>query len=163
MITVGEGTANKQAEKKHIEYRALNGDDFDGVYALVKRCFFAPWTSEETKNALLSPYFGGVGAFWGGTAVGFLIGSVLFESAEVDYLAVDSDFRRCGIAEELLKAFETSAAEKGAENVFLEVREGNVAARGLYEKTGYSLVRIRRRYYENGEDAYELKKSIAQR
>lgn len=156
-------TAEKREEAKRVAYRALNGDDFDGVYALVKRCFAAPWTAEETKNALFSPYFSGVGAFFGEEVIGFLLGNVLFETAEIDYLAVDGAFRRCGIAEKLLETFEQTAADKGAENVFLEVREGNAAARGLYEKAGYALVRIRRRYYENGEDAHELKKAIARR
>ncbi|MGZ7144902.1 GNAT family N-acetyltransferase, partial [Streptococcus pyogenes] len=41
-----------------------------------------------------------------------------------------------------------------SEPVFLEVRESNKAARGLYEKFGFKKVGLRKKYYQNPvEDA----------
>jgi ribosomal-protein-alanine N-acetyltransferase len=46
-----------------------------------------------------------------------------------------------------------TATAAGADRLFLEVRPSNVAAVRMYERAGFTHVRRRRRYYEDGEDA----------
>lgn len=62
------------------------------------------------------------------------------DEAEILNLAVDRRFRRRGAALALIGALQV-------ENVFLEVREGNVAARSLYGKAGFVEAGIRFGYY----------------
>ena len=40
-----------------------------------------------------------------------------------------------------------------SENVFLEVRTANFSAQALYKKMGFIPVAIRKKYYDDGEDA----------
>ncbi len=76
-------------------------------------------------------------------------------------VAVDPDFRRLGLASQLLGAMERRAAEESAEAIFLEVRRGNEGARALYERDGYGQVGIRKKYYaDTGEDALVLSKML---
>lgn len=76
-------------------------------------------------------------------------------------VAVDPDFRRSGLASQLLALMDGRAAEEAAEAIFLEVRRGNGGARALYERAGYRQVGIRKRYYaDTGEDALVLSKSL---
>jgi ribosomal-protein-alanine N-acetyltransferase len=59
----------------------------------------------------------------------------------------------------LLQEFLALARSRGTEKVFLEVRESNLAARRLYEKSAFSESGRRRFYYrEPQEDAivYQL-------
>ncbi len=80
-----------------------------------------------------------------GQVVGFL---ALRETgggeAEVLNVAVDGAWRRRGVARALI--------EKGLggrfEEVYLEVRESNEGARGLYESMGFGEVGVRPNYYE---------------
>lgn len=69
-------------------------------------------------------------------------------------LAVDPDLRRQGLGRALLRALLDQAGESGIESVFLEVREGNRAARGLYLDAGFKPSQRRRGFYrEPVEDA----------
>ena len=69
-------------------------------------------------------------------------------------IAVRQEYRRQGIGELLLTAGLEAALEAEQEQVTLEYRISNEAARALYEKYGFTQVGVRARYYtDNQEDA----------
>ena len=72
-------------------------------------------------------------------------------------IAVRRSFRRQGIGELLLqKALQESKHNKFDE-VTLEVRKSNSAAKSLYAKYGFELKGVRKRYYtDNHEDAHVM-------
>jgi len=77
---------------------------------------------------------------------GFVVSrQIADQEREILNVAVHPDFRRLGIASELLRTELTSHA--GVQ--FLEVRESNAAARQLYERLGFQVVGARPEYYEN--------------
>ncbi len=89
-------------------------------------------------------------------------------------IAVRPECRRMGLAEVLLIAALEAAVEAQQEEVTLEYRISNDAARALYEKYGFAQVGVRARYYtDNQEDAVlmttpplrssEFRRLIAQR
>jgi ribosomal-protein-alanine N-acetyltransferase len=84
----------------------------------------------------------------------FLIGRVLEDDWELENMVVLDSRRRQGIGKMLLGEFLEAARTEGATAVLLEVRESNVAARGLYESCGFTENGRRQRYYaEPAEDA----------
>lgn len=88
---------------------------------------------------------------------GYMIANVTGDESELLRIAVVPDRRRLRAGHRLLKKYlkNTSAA-----SYFLEVRAGNIPARGLYEKLGYEAINVRKDYYRNPvEDAvvYGLK------
>jgi len=81
-----------------------------------------------------------------GRLSGFLVSrQVAGGEREILNIAVDPEFRRLGIATELLRA--EIARCPGTH--FLEVRESNAPARRLYERLGFEPVGERPGYYEN--------------
>jgi len=81
-----------------------------------------------------------------GNVAGFVVSrQVADREREILNIAVHPDFRRLGIATELLRA--ELARSPGAH--FLEVRESNTPARRLYEQLGFQVVGERPGYYEN--------------
>ncbi len=73
---------------------------------------------------------------------------------EIENIAVAPDARRRGLGTRLLGEFLEQAKARGAEAVFLEVRESNHAARALYGKWAFTESGRRRAYYsEPPEDA----------
>jgi ribosomal-protein-alanine N-acetyltransferase len=82
--------------------------------------------------------------------VGFALGRVIGGEAELLLLAVGRSSQRRGVGQMLLDRFAAVAASKGAEQLHLEVREGNHAV-SLYRRNGYREVGRRRNYY-SGRD-----------
>ena len=82
-----------------------------------------------------------------GTPVGFSLCRQAAGEAELLLVGVDPAFRQCGIGAMLVAAAQRDAYAYGALALFLEVRDGNHAARLLYEKAGFRVVGRRRDYY----------------
>ena len=84
------------------------------------------------------------------TVVGFALGRIVGDEAELLLLAVDRSSQGKGVGQMLLDRFAAVATSKGAEQLHLEVREGNHAV-SLYRRNGYREVGRRRNYY-SGRD-----------
>ncbi len=72
-------------------------------------------------------------------------------------IAVDSRFRLRGIGRALLRACER---ELNLPHIKLTVRASNQAAISLYEKEGYQTIDIWERYYNDGESALVMEKTL---
>ena len=86
----------------------------------------------------------------GNKVIGFALGRIVRDEAELLLLAVHRSSQGKGVGQMLLDRFGAVAASKGAEQLHLEVREGNHAVR-LYSRNGYREVGRRRNYY-SGRD-----------
>jgi ribosomal protein S18 acetylase RimI-like enzyme len=85
-----------------------------------------------------------------GQIAGFVVSRQVADGErEILNVAVRPDFRRMGVATQLLQAELTGWP--GAH--FLEVRESNAAARQLYERLGFQVAGTRPEYYENPPEA----------
>ncbi|MFL6844520.1 MAG: GNAT family N-acetyltransferase [Allosphingosinicella sp.] len=97
-----------------------------------------------------------------GAAVGFALARIVAGEAELLLLAVRRSWQGKGVGHLLLDRFAAIAASKGAEQLHLEVREGNHAV-SLYRRNGYREVGRRRHYYSGRDgqlfDALTLAKS----
>lgn len=94
-----------------------------------------------------------------GTIAGYAVLIRVADEAELLNLAVADDSRRGGIGSALLEKVLGLASGDGVGTVYLEVRESNAAARGLYAAHGFAEVGRRRRYYQRPvEDALILQR-----
>jgi ribosomal-protein-alanine N-acetyltransferase len=85
---------------------------------------------------------------------GFIVSRGLDREWEIENIMVSASVRRLGFGSRLLQDFLAFARAQGAEKIFLEVRESNLAARRLYEKSGFSESGRRPSYYQQPpEDA----------
>ncbi len=69
------------------------------------------------------------------------------DEAEVLVILVDPSRRRCGLGHRLLQAHAANLVRQGVRTLFLEVEEGNAAARALYAKNGFVMAGSRKGYY----------------
>lgn len=123
---------------------------------LERRSFSDPWREETLASHLAGEWGRGLIAEADGVAVGYFLGQVLPPEGEVFRVAALPEYRRQGVGRSLLSLFLEEEIEMSL--CFLEVREGNLAARGLYEALGFRQVGLRRRYYKNPtEDAWVMK------
>lgn len=87
-----------------------------------------------------------------GVIAGFVIARCGIEDWEIENVVVDPELRRRGVGCLLIQETLRRAREHDALDVFLEVRESNVAARALYNRLGFNEQGRRSRYYRNPEE-----------
>jgi ribosomal-protein-alanine N-acetyltransferase len=82
-------------------------------------------------------------------------------SADVLTIAVARDCWGQGIGSALLEAMVAEARRRRCAEVFLEVREDNPRARGLYLRRGFAEIGVRRGYYQPANvDAIVMRKDL---
>lgn len=79
------------------------------------------------------------------------------EQADVQTIAVAEGVRRQGLGRALIGALLAEARDRGATEVFLEVRADNPGAQALYASLGFEGIAVRRGYYPGGVDALILR------
>ena len=92
--------------------------------------------------------------------VGYLILLYVVDVAEIIAVAVLKDSRRQGAGSALVEKSFSVAKRLGAGAVVLEVNENNVGARKLYERSGFVAISVRKKYYNNSDDAIIMKCEI---
>jgi [ribosomal protein S18]-alanine N-acetyltransferase len=89
--------------------------------------------------------------------VGFLVGRPAADEFEILNLAVGTEFRRKGIASQLIQTAIETARFAGVANIFLEVRASNEAGIALYTRLAFQACGRRKNYYRDPiEDAVLL-------
>jgi len=97
----------------------------------------------------------------GAGILGFLIAQHVGPEWELENIVVAAEIQGKGIGTRLLKELLTRAKQGNSDVVFLEVRESNKAARGLYEKLGFQESGRRKSYYSNPlEDAILYQRTL---
>src|SRR5512132_2979971 len=76
-------------------------------------------------------------ATYGVELAGFIVARLFAGELHVNNVAVRSKFRRTGLGSRLLETTLAHARQRGATVSHLEVRAGNLAAQGLYQRSGF--------------------------
>jgi ribosomal-protein-alanine N-acetyltransferase len=133
-------------------------DDLDTIMPLERVAFADPWTrrmyfSDLTDNPLATyrviragddadlPPILAWGGFW-----------LLVDEAHIATVASHPQYRGCGLGQWLVVSLMEQAQDRGARVATLEVRASNLSAQKLYDKLGFDVVGMRRKYYRDGED-----------
>jgi ribosomal-protein-alanine N-acetyltransferase len=133
--------------------------DLEGILAVDAASFMNPWTREmfvwEARNSDVARLY--VYRTPDDGVVGYCAAWHIFDELHVNNLAVLPEWRRHGIASELLRHALACAVAAGARRSTLEVRASNLAARQLYEVFGFRPAGLRHGYYTDPlEDAVIL-------
>jgi [ribosomal protein S18]-alanine N-acetyltransferase len=139
-----------------VAIRPMNLDDVPEVCAVDRECMQPPWSQQAFAAECKSTAGYYIVAEAEGEVVGYLGSTMILDEAHITTFGVRSDQRRQGIGERLLADMLREAIKRKVRRITLEVRVGNVPARGLYEKYGFGPISLRKRYYADGEDALVL-------
>ena len=143
--------------------RPATAADVPKVAAIEAESFSDPWSLASFRSLVSG------GLVWFRVAaddatdevVGYILVWFAADEAELANIAVAPGMRGRGVAAALLDEALDSARERGTARMFLEVRDSNARARGLYESRGFEEVGRRRRYYRRPvEDALILRRTL---
>lgn len=126
-------------------------EDISHLVALEKECFSSPWSEKGFSDFFDSPYSVALVAECDGVICGYVGMYLISGEGEITNLAVTASYRRHGIGAMLISALKGT---DGLSRLMLDVRESNIAARSLYEKSGFKIDGKRKNFYEKPrEDA----------
>lgn len=133
----------------------MKEEDIDGLLAVSSLSFSDSWSKASYIQELSNPVAKYFIAKTDNKVVGFAGTWIVLDEGHITNIAVHPDFRGKGIASKLLvELINYCSNNHGCIAYTLEVRSGNKAARGLYEKYNFKEAGIRKGYYEdNKEDA----------
>lgn len=146
-------------ENLNMEIKELSEKYIKDVADIEKVCFSRPWDQISIAAELKNEFSKFFVAVEDGRAVGYVGMYVLTGEADIVRVAVLPDFRKRGIARAVLE-YSLKAADC---DVFLDVRESNFAAIGLYRSLGFYDTGVRKNYYSEPEENAVLMKRDAVR
>lgn len=124
----------------------------------------SPWTASQLAGELDQD--GGwqfVAAEDGcGLVCGFVCGRSCAGEGELLKIAVAREYRRQGVAGQLVAQSLRHLAEQGVGRCFLELRAANIPALALYERFGFRRVGLRKKYYDSPTDDAILMEKIVE-
>ena len=132
----------------------MTESDLDDVLAIEAVAFPRPWSRSNFLDELNSPHSFPLVVFdQEGTLAGYICPMLLLDEGHILNVAVRNEYRGHGLGRLLVTRVLRECRDRGAEFVSLEVRPSNTAAISLYRGLGFVETGLRKRYYENGEDA----------
>lgn len=141
--------------------RELAEADLDAMVRVERSAHPAPLSPDALSaemRALCASSFGVDSPSHG--LIAFVITWLVVDELTIMNVATDASHQRQGIARALLESTLSWARAQGAAVALLEVRVGNVAARGLYASMGFEQIGHRRGYYADGEDAIVMQRAL---
>lgn len=134
--------------------RVMEQRDLEQVAELEKRCFSESWSYKLLEAGIHSSY--DIYYVWEqeDRILGYCNLRLLAGEGEIQRIAVLPEYRGMGLGRKMMDAMTEYARKNRAAAISLEVREGNLAARKLYESCGFAAEAVRKGYYHNpNEDA----------
>lgn len=122
-------------------------------------CFQDPWPEAAIESELHNPLSLWLVAQENGMVIGYVGSQTVLGEADIMNVAVAPDFRRRGVARELLTQLQQRLAPQQVHSLTLEVRVSNASAISMYSGLGFVQVGRRPNYYHKPkEDALILRK-----
>lgn len=130
-------------------FREMLVEDLDQVMEIEEDLFSVPWTREGFLTYLMKKDTMFFIVEEKEKILGFCSMMTVLDEGDILNVAVRRDRQKEGIGQFLVASILRMADMQGIRLVHLEVREGNGAARRLYERLGFKEDGLRRNYYEN--------------
>lgn len=128
--------------------RPMTMDDCEQVAAIEAASFSMPWSLKAFTDTLVRENFRYFVAEEAGEILGYCGFLYVLDEAEILNVCVKASARRQGVGKQMMTVLIDEAAKLEVAVLYLEVRESNRAARGLYESLGFVENGIRKNFYE---------------
>ena len=131
------------------------------IAELERRCFSDPWSEASVRSELENPLSRWLAAEMDNRLIGYVGSQTAAGLSDMMNLAVAPEYRRMGVARELVSALAEELRRAGSEALMLEVRASNEPAIALYGSMGFVRVGVRPGYYFHPkEDAVIMRKEL---
>lgn len=130
----------------------MRPEDVPEVLAIERVSFTTPWSGTLFMNEIYKPLSLPKVARSGDKIVGYICANQVIDEGHILNVTVHPEHRGQGMAAELLRYMIGILADRGCTVIYLEVRISNEAALRMYEKAGFRIISVRKRYYTSPEE-----------
>lgn len=135
-----------------LNFRSMTEADVATVAALEQRVQSHPWRDGQFIQSLASHQCSIIE--YRQQLIGFCIMQPVLDEANLLLMAVDPDYQGQGYGYQLL-SYAMQRLGPACSQIFLEVRESNLAAIKLYQKIGFDQIDLRKNYYPSTDGKRE--------
>lgn len=128
----------------------------DEIHEISLISFPVSWSKQDLLREVYNEKALNLVSMSGDKVVAYVNIWYVYDEADIINIAVREDARGQGVARQLLSESLRLLKDRNVREVYLEVRVSNMAAQRLYRSFGFKVEGIRRKYYANGEDAYNM-------
>lgn len=145
---------------KRVKIRKATLNDLGTIYKIERESFAHPYSKKFLSYLLKRKQQINLVAERRDKIVGYSSTRLERNIGHILSVAVHPEWRREGTGTELINYTMKSLKEQKCKEMFLEVRRSNTTAMKFYKKIGFEKKRVKKNYYENGEDAFIYYKSL---
>lgn len=136
--------------------------DLPAILSIERIAFSDPWTADAFRSMLGQEHVLTTVAERDGRVVGYSVAWAVGDEAELANLAVAPEHRGAGVAKRLVDHLLQAIEARGGATIYLEVRDSNAPAQGLYRSRGFTAAGRRKGYYRKPtEDAVVMRRPRA--
>lgn len=143
-----------------ISIRTATVEDLDDLLEIEHSCYQHPWSRQHFIDEFNNPASSIDVAMAGQRLAGYICTWLVCGEMQIQNLATSPRHRRLGIGQSLLEYVIERGRQQGMVSAWLEVRETNQAAIGLYRGRDFIINGRRKKYYQDGEDALLLSRNF---
>ena len=145
----------------NVEISLMTISDLDLIEDSLLTDFDDFWSYDTFKSELLNPNSKYIIAKKNNEILGFAGIWKSVDDVHITNIVTAQNYRRQNIGSILLSnLIELAKTEKNITSITLEVNSRNIPAQKLYEKFDFKVVGLRKRYYNNTDDAIIMTKHV---
>lgn len=145
----------------NIKISRMTVSDLNEIEDILFSDFDDFWNINTFKSELLNPNSKYIVAKIDNKIVGYAGIWKAVDDVHITNIVTAKNLRRQNIGSILLSnLIEMAKAENGITSITLEVNCNNLPAKKLYEKSGFEVVGLRKKYYNNIDDAIIMTKQL---
>ena len=151
-IYLKKSQAERALEEK-IKILPMHASDIDAITPNFETEFDKFWNISTLKNDFANPNSTYIIATLDDKIVGFAGFLKICDEVNIMNIVTKVDKRHLGIGSKLMQALIDEAKKQNLTSITLEVNDKNFQAIKLYEKFGFKRIGLRKKYYNNTDDA----------
>ncbi len=135
-------------------------EDLREVYKINRDSFTSDaWLFEAFKREFELSYSYKYVLEHSGVVIGYIIFWIIDKEATVMTFALSKEYRGKGLGKFFFNEV-MHKVKKYADRIVLDVRKSNIKAIRLYKDLGFKIIKERKRFYSDGEDAFMMEKEL---
>jgi len=144
----------------NISFKAFTAKDIDHALAIERLVYDSPWNQAKFTDSLNNPKTLASLLVVDEQVLGYFVATHSPDSADLLNICIHPQYQHQGLGTQLFDYLTKQLQTLNLDTLFIEVRASNETAFLFYQKLGFKLIGLRKKYYSNGEDAKILRLQI---